>query len=383
MTWLFPFLTPDKINWGALETHFSETIESMRKCPQDATFHMEGDVWTHTKMVMEEMYALPQFKEASPEEQSVLMAACFFHDIAKPIDTVQETNSITSKKHASHGARKVRELLWNSSRGEYIKCPWHIRELIANMVMLHCLPSFFIEKDDPLHSVAGASYVLKNKLLYLLSLSDNKGRICSDITSSKNSMDMLSLYKDFCEEHLCFEQPLPFISDKTRFKFFFHNHSLVDYEIFENFKGTAYLMSGIPGSGKDFTINKSYSHLPSISLDNIRKSMGVGFGEKEGEVIQEAKEMCRKSMRNGQDFVLNATNTSRSTRAKWIRLFRQYGYKIIIHYIEKPMLTTLNNNKNREAIVPEDVIINKFYNIDIPTLLECHELKIDIQDNIN
>ena len=48
-----------------------------------------------------------------------------------------------------------------------------------------------------------------------------------------------------------------------------------------------------------------------------------------------------------------------------------------MHYVERPIDVTLSANKNRDKVIPESLIREKMENIDIPTRLECHELKID------
>ena len=85
-------------------------------------------------------------------------------------------------------------------------------------------------------------------------------------------------------------------------------------------------------------------------------------------------------MREGKTFVFNATNTVKDTRAKWIRLFRDYDYQVIIHYVEKPFEVILKQNKQRTgaAVIPEGVIREKLAHLDVPTKLECHELVLDV-----
>jgi len=36
-------------------------VRSMAVCPQDALWHAEGDVWTHTRMVVAELQRLPDW----------------------------------------------------------------------------------------------------------------------------------------------------------------------------------------------------------------------------------------------------------------------------------------------------------------------------------
>jgi predicted kinase len=136
-----------------------------------------------------------------------------------------------------------------------------------------------------------------------------------------------------------------------------------------------HMVSGVAGSGKDHFI-KTKPDLASISLDEIRKELKVKHRDKKGQgrVLSLAKERCREQMRQHNDFILNATNISKQTRAKWIRLFRKYGYRIEITYIEPDFKTILEQNKNREDSVPESVVRTMFKFLDVPSILECHEI---------
>ncbi|MEO1646978.1 MAG: metal-dependent phosphohydrolase, partial [Chloroflexota bacterium] len=42
----------EQINWDDWLQAFPD-LRDLAKCPQDPIFHAEGDVWTHTKMVVE------------------------------------------------------------------------------------------------------------------------------------------------------------------------------------------------------------------------------------------------------------------------------------------------------------------------------------------
>lgn len=61
-------------------------IFSLRGCPQPLNFHSEGDVWTHTKMALANLYSKKfkkQFGEEWPSAEVVM--AVLFHDLGKPL----------------------------------------------------------------------------------------------------------------------------------------------------------------------------------------------------------------------------------------------------------------------------------------------------------
>ncbi|MCE6983514.1 metal-dependent phosphohydrolase, partial [Pseudomonas frederiksbergensis] len=84
--------------------------------PQDPVYHQEGDVWTHTMMVVDALLADPAYQRASPDQQFVLFYAALLHDIAKPSCTVIDeiTGKIGQPGHSRRGAVDARILLWQA-----------------------------------------------------------------------------------------------------------------------------------------------------------------------------------------------------------------------------------------------------------------------------
>ena len=86
------------MNWEQLKqsslediTGWAETqswCRAMADCAQDAEWHSEGDVWTHTKMVLGQLLELDEWSSLTPHAQSVLICTALFHDVAKPLTTI-------------------------------------------------------------------------------------------------------------------------------------------------------------------------------------------------------------------------------------------------------------------------------------------------------
>ena len=86
MIWKFPQYEIDQpINWNAIESEYT-WFRDMKGVPQDAIWHAEGDVHTHTKMVVEALVQLPEFKTLSEQDKHILFTGALFHDIEKKID---------------------------------------------------------------------------------------------------------------------------------------------------------------------------------------------------------------------------------------------------------------------------------------------------------
>lgn len=337
----------------------------MRQCGQDAAWHAEGDVWTHTLMVCAEVARLEGYTERPREDQLALLFTALLHDAGKPATTVldPETGRTRSPKHSLVGASLAREVL----RG--LGFPMPVRELIVHLVRYHGRPPYLLDHDEPEREVIRLSCVLRNDLLHLFSLADYRGR---DALENSREEGVLDFWRALAVEHGCHEKPYAFANDQARFLFHRQALSSLHYEPHESYSCTVTLMSGVPGVGKDTWLAAHRPGLPVVSLDAIREEQDVDATDDQGRVIQAAREQCRVHLRAGKDFAFNATNVTRALRTKWIDLFADYGARIEIVYLEPPLATILKQNREREAAVPERVIRRLFEKAEIPTPGEAH-----------
>src|SRR3954453_11235854 len=86
---------------------------AMAACPQDAGWHAEGDVWTHTRLVIAELERLPERPSLGREAQATLAFAALFHDAGKHVTTrVDPATGLThAPKHAPVGMEIARRAL--------------------------------------------------------------------------------------------------------------------------------------------------------------------------------------------------------------------------------------------------------------------------------
>ena len=103
------FLSPNRVRgWelldrsGLLKTILPE-LDAMKGCLQPEQFHPEGDVFIHTRLMLELL----------PQEVSVpLVLAVLFHDVAKPVTaTVDETGRIRFNEHDRIGAAMTESIM--------------------------------------------------------------------------------------------------------------------------------------------------------------------------------------------------------------------------------------------------------------------------------
>jgi hypothetical protein len=83
---------------------------AMKACPQDTIYHAEGDVWTHTSMVVGKLLETPRFSRLDGIRRDALLLAAWLHDIAKPATTIREWDDnehrerVRQPNHAPIGA---------------------------------------------------------------------------------------------------------------------------------------------------------------------------------------------------------------------------------------------------------------------------------------
>ncbi|MCI0539631.1 MAG: AAA family ATPase [Verrucomicrobiales bacterium] len=351
------------LEWGEAQSW----ARHMASCNQDAQWHAEGDVWTHTKMVCAELEKLTDWPVLDRAAQLKLLFTGLFHDSGKPATTAldPETGRTRSPKHALVGAEIARGVL------RELGCDLVTREEITALVRYHGRPPFLLEKPNPEHEVISLSWFVNNRLLYLFALADTCGRHAKEMTRPEEN---LHLWKLAAEEHNCFLTPYTFANDQARFLFYRSQLSSLHYTPHVDYRCTVTLMSGLPGAGKDTWLVRHRSKLPVVALDAIRDELDVEATHNQGEVIQAAREWCREHLRVGENFAFNGTNITWQMRRRWIDLFTDYKARIEIVYVEPPVSTILLQNKHRANAVPENVILRLLEKLEPPTVTECHAL---------
>ncbi|HTE87799.1 MAG TPA: AAA family ATPase [Terriglobales bacterium] len=344
-------------------------VRGMTTCQQDAQWHAEGDVWTHTKMVFAELERLDEWPALDRVTQIKLLLTTLFHDSGKPATTAldPETGRTRSPKHALVGAEIARRTL------RELGCDLVTREEIVALVRFHGRPPYLLEKANPGHEVISLSWLVNNRLLCLFALADTRGRRAKEMSRPEEN---LHLWKLVAEESGCLDRPYAFANDHARFLFYRDQLGSLHYVPYEDFRCTVTLMSGLPGAGKDTWLAKNRTKLPVVALDAIRDALDVEATDNQGEVIQAAREQCREHLRARQDFAFSATNITRQMRQRWIDLFADYAARVEIVYVEPPVATILAQNKRRTNPVPENIILRLVEKLEPPTVTECHSFII-------
>ena len=143
-------------------------------CPQDAEWHPEGDVWTHTLMVVDQARQRIDGLDRGPAIAMMLAAIC--HDIAKPETTAVIDGRVRSPGHEEAGVAPTTALL--DRLNVHSIDGYDVRRAVLGLVAHHLRPSAFHKAVPPVSD--GAFRRLAQKvdleLLALFAKADCHGR---------------------------------------------------------------------------------------------------------------------------------------------------------------------------------------------------------------
>ena len=203
------------IGFGVLEEtgllRFFPELDALRGVPQDAEWHPEGDVWTHTLMVLDvaaslrtdaaardsdpdrmvpmaasESAALSARSDAAGKtcEDLPLMLGALCHDLGKPATTQHVAGRIRSHRHDVGGVAPTRALL------QRMRTPGALVDQVAALVEHHLAPALFIRNGATAKGYrrlarklerAGASI----ELLVRVARADHLGRTTEDALAGR------------------------------------------------------------------------------------------------------------------------------------------------------------------------------------------------------
>ncbi|MGA8086820.1 MAG: AAA family ATPase [Terracidiphilus sp.] len=361
---------PDwQVDWDAIDRSFP-WIQQLRGCQQDQIYHGEGDVWIHTRMVIEALASFDAWQRLPETKRLILFAAALLHDVAKPACTRLDQGRITSRGHSQRGAIDARQILWQ------MHAPFAIREQICALIEYHQAPFHLINHDDVQRRAFRISQTAHCGLLVLLARVDALGRICTD---QEELLANISLFEELCRECDCLESPRAFPSAHSRFEYFRSEGRSPDYLAHEDFACRVTVISGLPGAGKDTWISDHMPGVPVVSLDALRIELGEDASGSQGRVVQAARERARQFLRRHEDFVWNATNLSRDLRTQLIDLLADYGAQVRIIYVEASPDVHFRQNRERSNPVPAAAIERMLDRWQVPSPTEAQEVEYWIE----
>lgn len=346
-------------------------LELAKTTPQDPRYHGEGDVWTHTQMVMEALLALPQYQAADRADQEIVFLAALLHDIAKHSTTVIDpvTGAIGQPGHSRKGAIDARIALWDAG------VPFAVREAVCRLIAVHQVPFFALEGSrrgkTPEFIVRELSWQVDIPLLAMLAEADMRGRICPD---GQRVLDNIALFCELARDERCFGQPRAFADAHTAVSYFRGADVHPDYPLFQEPGSRVIVMSGLPASGKNTWVSRHHPELPVISFDDAREELGLRHGKNEGMVAHLAIDRARELLRRKAPFVWNATHLSELMRKKTLDLLYSYHAQVELVYLEQPRAELLRRNTRRDTSLSNKTLTSMLHRWDLPLPTEAHRV---------
>lgn len=144
------------------------TLEALATCPQDPEWHPEGDVWTHTCMVVDQ--AVSRKDGFTYPEQVSLMLGALLHDVGKPLVTAEIDGRIKSPGHEGEGVPLATALLdaWQVHTLE----GYPVRAQVLGLVAWHMLPGAWWKAPEPVSDGAFRRLARKVDMVLLARLSE-------------------------------------------------------------------------------------------------------------------------------------------------------------------------------------------------------------------
>jgi predicted kinase len=370
-----PWVAPGAaIDWPALEELVAAVvgIEQLAATPQDAGYHAEGDVWTHTKMAIESLVGGPLYAALDRDGQAIVLAGVLLHDAGKPATTRLDplSDKWTSRGHSARGDNLVRVALWR------LGIPFGVREHVCALVRSHQVPFFGITKPaaEATRLAIRLSLVTRNDWLVAVADADARGRRCADPEDQTRIVDHCALWAEHCRELGVLDQAFAFPTAHTGRVWFeaapgarqpgtpAHDDTTCD----------AILMSGLPASGKDTWL--AHQDLPVISLDDLRTELDVDPAGDQAHVIAAAREQARGYLRTQTSFAWNASNLSPPLRSQLLELFRGYRARTHVVYVETTAEEQHARNRARPEPVPAAAITRMLERWTVPDPSEAHRV---------
>lgn len=301
---------------------------------------------TATRRTLEALLRSTSFSDLSADDRGAVWLACLVGRIGK-------TRRISD--------RKARRLLWE------LGVPFVLREQVCGLVRYGWVPPVLVDRDDA------------TRLALELSLSCRADLLAVVAEAEGEDLDDVALFRVFCAELGCLAAPWPFPSDHSRVTYFRWRSGPPELVAHDDTRAELVVTSGLPGAGKDTWVAANVPELPTVSLDDLRASLGVAPDADQGTVQQAGRDALRTHLRRGEPFVYLATNLDRQRRAPVLDLAADYGFRVRIVYIEVPIDTLFAQNRDREASVPEDVIARMTDRWEVPNLTEAHRLDLVVR----
>lgn len=162
-------------------------IAKLKDIPQEKQFHPEGNVWNHTKMVIDVAAKIKSFSSDSKK----FMWSALLHDIGKIPTTKFIKGRYRSYNHDVEGAKMTYELLEKYQDIRFV-------DDVTEIVRFH-MHHIYILKNLPFSNITKLLSSNNFDDIILLFICDKLGRGNQDINENKKSLDEVIIILDILE----------------------------------------------------------------------------------------------------------------------------------------------------------------------------------------
>jgi putative nucleotidyltransferase with HDIG domain len=324
-------------------------------------YHLEGSVWTHTKMVMDEV-------EKYFVSDYALMICALLHDIGK-VKTFRDNSETKRRSFNNHEGVSV---MMASDILKKLSYSWgdteispHEREEILKVIGLHGRLYDFIGRKDKIKDVAIMFKKEPGTLerLRRFYLCDHGGRITDPNVDNITVLEATDWFFKVIK-YIC----------------------ILDYEEEveeqESQKNITVLI-GLPRSGKSTYVKDHFSTDVVISRDDLVMEYARDgetysevwnrlIDENQKNIDKELQKRYNKAVKAGVDLVIDMTNTSKKSRKKWLANARGYHKKAIVFGTG---IDTCDSRNSKDKNIPREVLESMAKRFVVPLYDEFDEIE--------
>jgi predicted kinase len=377
-----------------------DALSRLAETPQDPTWHAEGDVFTHTEMVLNEVYELLEgpASHLKGERRLALVLSAVFHDIAKPMTTRErELHGVmrtVAPRHEQRGRSYLAPLL--AGQGLMYKT----LETLLGLVGYHIEPKFLVVKARGAGAYRRLCRVADPELLYWLELADMRGRICSDQAEQVEHIEMFRLFAQEYDSWRRFGTFLPSwrstllnelngfppdtidlvlansLRDLENETIFTPEEAIAKSHGYRDSHPEVVVTVGLSGSGKSTWVAKHLKDHKLVSLDKIREEIGRNRSDQSqnAKVVEEGRQRLRQYLREKKRIVWDATSLRRDYRSGVANLAFDYGALVTLVVFHRSVEACMEQNGQRTDEVPGAVIAQQLKSTQWPELTEAHRV---------
>jgi predicted kinase len=367
--------TPERpgYDWAACCDVFPRLV-ALETTPQSATYHAEGNVGIHTRMVLDALLDSAWFKTGDQTRRETLFLAALLHDICKPETTVVDpvSGDLSQPGHSRRGAIDARAMLWRAV------VPFSSREAICRIIAAHQVPFFAFDSrrgESPEFIARKLSWELDLRDLVCVARADMQGRVCVD---RQDRLDDIALFEQLAQEDGCWGTPRATATPHTRLMAARGMAVHLDTPLFQPAGSAVTVLSGLPASGKDTWVATHAKGLPVVSFDDAKATLGLKHGENDGMAAHFAIDKAKDLLRKHEPFVWNATHLSDQMRAKTLDLLFAYDADVRLIYLEAPSQVVFQRNARRDTTLTQRDLERMLHRWEVPLPWEAHIVAYEV-----